>query len=122
MERPKPPAQLREAVLSSIRTAERKSARRSLAVSILVAGLSLGGLAYSALYLVGVLHASGSYSYVSLVFSDPDIILDYWQYVALSFVESAPVAAIIAILSAVWLTLASARAVARNARGAFNFA
>lgn len=119
MEGSKPSSHLRSAIVTSIREMERRRARTYVAVASIVLFSSGIGLIFSVDFLLRAFYQSEFYSYVSLIFSDPDILLNYWQYIVLSLAESLPVLAIIASLVAALTLLASIRVLARNIRAAF---
>ena len=121
MDRLKAPSRLRETILGSIRSEERRKARIYLAASSATLFVSATGFIYSVGYLSQAFQASEFYTYFSLVLSDPDIVLGYWRDIVLSLAESLPVLAVTALLFAVWSSLASVRIMARNMRSAFSF-
>lgn len=121
MDRLKAPSKLRQTILGSIRSEERRKARIYLVASTATLLISVIGFIYSIGYLFQAFQTSEFYSYFSLVFSDPDIIFGYWQDIALSLAESLPVLAVTVLLFATWSSLASVRIMARNVRSAFSF-
>lgn len=121
MDRFKPPSKLREAILGSIRSEERRKARIYITVSSATLLVSVIGFIFSVRYLFQIFQTSEFYTYFSLVFSDPDIVLGYWQDIALSLAESLPILALTMLLIAIWISLASVRIMVRNMRSAFSF-
>lgn len=58
--------------------------------------------------------ASGLPGFVSLIFSDPEAVLVYWQEFFLSLVESLPVLSITIFLSTILMLLGSIKMAAQN--------
>lgn len=113
------PASLKGNILLSIRTEEKKRAKRLLVVSAVVAAGSLVAIIASLKYALMALYESSFYSYASLLFSDPDVIAQYWREFALALLESLPVVGIVLCLIAVFALLMSLRLFAQNMRFGF---
>jgi hypothetical protein len=93
------PDGLEERVLIRLDQEQRRQVRRELLVFSLVDALALGGLFASFIYLSSVLTQSGFGRYLSLIFSDNNLLAVYWQELAISLAESLPVLGLIAFLS-----------------------
>ena len=114
MEMRKPPEGLKALILSSIRATEYRRARLYLLISGITLSGSVIGLVFAIKYLIQTLYASEFYSYVTLIFSDTDIVLGFWKDILLSLAESFPVFVIIAVLASVLGLLASMQVIVRN--------
>lgn len=114
MDRYEPSQELRNRILKTITTEERHRARKYLAVSFAIAGASAAGMIASSIYAARAIYQSGFYQYLSLAFSDPDVVLTYWREFTLSVVESAPLLGITLVLTAAVALLASVRTYMHN--------
>ena len=114
------PERLRASVLTSIRATEYRRARKYVAIAAITLLISSIGLILATISLTKTLYASEFYSYVTLVFSDPDVALGYWKYIALALAESLPVVAVVIALGFVLTALASIRVIANNIRMALS--
>jgi len=114
MEMQKPSQHLRASILSSIKAGEYRRARRYVAISVVTLLTSAVGLIFAIRYLFEAFYASEFYSYATLIFSDPDVALSFWNYVALSLAESLPVVAVLAALTSVLVVLASLYVMSKN--------
>lgn len=114
MDRINLPEGLRTKVFTLIQKEELRRAR-ILAFSALVLLFSsmIGGV-FAIKYLVQSISQSGFYSYLLLLFSDPDVILTSWKELMLLLAESAPLAAITFFLLALVPLLASVRTLVKN--------
>lgn len=113
------PKNLRNNVLLSIRSEEKRIAKRELAVSAFAAVASIGAIVASVEYAVTAFYQSSFYSYASLLLSDPDMVLRYWREFSLTLLESLPVIGIVCFLIAMFALLVSLRFLARNMRLGF---
>jgi hypothetical protein len=111
-----PSETLRRSVLLGIRREERRRARVYLLVSGMAGSFSPVGIFFAVKYLFTVLYQSSFYGYLSLMFSDPDIVFGNFQDFAFSLAESAPLVGVTAILITVALLLLSIRVFANNLR------
>jgi len=116
-----PSKEFREKVLHSIKKEELKRARIYLIVSISTTGASLAGIVLSIQYLVQAFYQSNFGSYLSLLFSDTDVVHSYWQELSLSLVETLPLLQIIFLLLTFAVLLVSLRVFMNNLRGGFAF-
>lgn len=113
------PESLRGNILLGIHTEEKRRAKRLLVVSAVVATSSLVGIIASLKYALVTLYESSFYSYASLLFSDPDVVTQYWKEFSLALLESLPVIGIVLCLIAVFALLMSLRLFAQNMRFGF---
>ena len=111
-----PPAMLRTHILARIGEEERRRAKIFLAASMATLSLSIVGVVYSVRYMLQGLYQSSFYSYFSLLFSDPDVVLAYWREFAFSLAESLPLLGVTASLITVAVLLLSVRVLANNLR------
>lgn len=100
--------------------------KRQLARKRLVFIFSLFGLVGSLAAFIPTLNlvkdgfvSSGFITFFSLLFSDSEIVLVYWQSFMMSLLESLPVVSIVVLLAIVLVFLESLRFLARNARFVF---
>lgn len=103
------PEGLRNRVLIGIRKQE--LARARIVVAFALAGVSssiVGGI-FAFKYMIQGFSQSGFYSYASLLFSDPDIVLTSWKELFLSLAESLPFAGITLSLITLAFLFASIR-------------
>ena len=108
------PERLRTSILFSIKAAEYRRARTYVVMSAATLATSLAGFLFAAKYLIDAFYISEFYNYAALLFSDPDVALGFWKYIALSLAESLPVFAIIATLAFILIVLASVRVMINN--------
>lgn len=114
------PESLRSNIFLGIRTEEKKRAKRLLAVSVVVAIGSLVGIITSLKYALMAFYESSFYTYVSILFSDPDVVFKYWQEFGLALLGSLPVISMSLCLIAVFALLMSLRLFAQNMRFGFS--
>lgn len=114
MEMRKPPENLRSLILSSIKAAEYRRARLYLIISGITLSGSTVGLVFAIKYLVQSLYASEFYSYLTLIFSDTDVVLGFWKDIVFSLAESLPVLIIVGVLASTLMALASIRVITSN--------
>lgn len=114
------PKGLRKNILLSIRYEERRRARLYLFVATIVAPSSVVGAWFASVFMVQEFLNSSFYTYLSLLFSDTDIVLAYWQQFALSLAESIPLIGVTISLGALAVLLISIRVFAQNMRGSFS--
>ncbi|MEQ1500042.1 MAG: hypothetical protein ABL917_01565 [Parcubacteria group bacterium] len=114
MEMRKTPEGLRTLILSSIKAAEYRRARLYLLISGVTLSVSVIGLVFAIKYLIQTLYASEFYSYVTLIYSDKDMVLGFWKDILLSLAESFPVFVIVAVLVSILVFLASMQVIVEN--------
>jgi hypothetical protein len=113
------PKGLRKNILLSIRKEERRRARLYLFVATIVVPSSIFGAWFAILYMAQEFLSSNFYTYLSLLFSDTDIVFMYWQQFALSLAESIPLIGATVFLMTLAIFLASIRVLVSNVRGSF---
>lgn len=111
---------LRNKVLLAIRKKEQKRARFFAFSSLIFIVPSVWALFIYTKSVFEALYSSGFSEYLSLIFSDTDIVFAYWREFSLSLVESIPFANIIIVLILAVLVAFSARVLARNIKNAFS--
>jgi hypothetical protein len=110
------PPNLRTKVLLGVRKEEIKRARVLLLVSSLVIPTSAAGLWFILQYLLTSFYQTSFYSYLSLIFSDPDVVLAYWQQFLLVLLEALPVASMIIVLLVFGALLTALKLFVENSR------
>ena len=113
------PENLRSSIMVGIRTEEQKRARVWLVVAVCIALSAIASIPALVQYAVSSLYQSSFYTYLSLVFSDPDVVGQYWREFGLTLLESLPVVGIILCLIAAFALLMSLKLFARNMRFGF---
>lgn len=106
-------------VLSRIEAIKKRTARVRL---ILLSGATLAALialVTAFQYLINDFYQSGSYQYLSLLFSDGEAVMAYWQDFTLSLVESLPFMSMTAVLSVTFVLLGSLKFMARDVKTLF---
>lgn len=98
---------------------EHRRARTYLIGSSAAISLSAAGIIFSFQYLIQSFFQSNFYTYLSLLFSDPDVALIYWREFTLSLIETTPLFEITLSLIAVVTLLISIRVFVNNMRGVF---
>lgn len=121
MDQFKPSKELRENILFQIVKEEGRRAKNYLLVSFITTTASIVGVIFSAQYVMQAVYQSSFYRYLSLLISDSDIVLSYWQQFTLSLVESMPFFAVTLALVAIVILMVSIRVFTNNARRSFNF-
>ena len=112
---PEPPADLLYKIMDRI-GAEKK--RRQIRRHLAFFSLSLIG-SVAAFYPAGQMlwhdfNASGFFQFFSLLFSDSEIVLKYWQNFLFSLLEALPIVSVIILLSLVWIFLESLKFFVRD--------
>lgn len=113
------PQNLRSNILLSIRLEEKKQAKQLLATSLFTAIISFGAIVVSIKYALLAFYHSSFYSYATLLLSDPDVVVQYWQEFSLALLESLPVVGIVICLVAVCVFLFSLKLFAQSQRFVF---
>jgi ABC-type multidrug transport system permease subunit len=104
-----PPEFLLGNILTAIEAKKRKTARIRLALFGTFALASLAALFPAIQYFIAEFSQSGFYQYFSLLFSDWNLAITYWNDFVLSLAEALPVLATAAVLSAIFVFLGSLR-------------
>ena len=115
-----PPQFLLGNILAAIEAKKRKAARLRLALFGSFALTSLVALFPAIQYFIAELNRSGFHQYFSLLFSDWNLAVTYWNDFVLSLAEALPVLAIASVLSAVFVFLGSLRLIAKQIKLAFS--
>jgi len=105
---------LRKNILSGIHKYEYRQARNFLVLSAVTGTMSLAGIVGSVWYLAATLTQTSFYHYLSLVFTDADLVLPYWKEFVLSLAETLPLFGITLILVGVVAFLLSLRTFVGN--------
>jgi len=114
-----PPKALHANILARINVARTRAARIKSVLFGLTTVLSFAALIPAFTYLAQQFQQSGLYQYLSLIFSDGEVVLSYWQDYALSIVESIPFTEIIVFMTVLFVLLGSAKLVVKNIRIVF---
>ena len=117
MDKLKPSKELRQKILFSINKEEIQRAKTYFLVSMTTALVSIFGLIFSVRFMVQEFYQSSFYSYLSLVFSDPNTLVSYWKELSMSLLETLPILGITISLIAVYSFLFSIRTLVKNTRG-----
>lgn len=116
MDQLQPPSELRKNILLQIVREEHHRAKNYVLASVATASVSVMGVIFSINYVAQAISASSFYQYLSLLFSDPDVVLSYWKEFVLSLVESLPFFAITLVLVAVVVLMLSVRVFTSNSQ------
>lgn len=106
MNKPKVPTGLRSRILEGILQAEKRIARLYLLTSGTISIMAIVGLVVSITYVAQSLAQSGTYEYVSILFSSGGLTL-YWKELAYSILETAPILAVSGFLGVCGLCIYS---------------
>ena len=117
MDKLKPSNELRQKILFSINKEEIRRAKVYFFVSITTALVSVFGLIFSVRYMIQGFYQSSFYSYLSLIFSDPNTLVSYWKELSMSLLETLPILGITISLIATYILLISIRTLVKNTRG-----
>jgi len=117
MDKLKPRGELREKILFSINKEEIRRAKTYFLISVTTTLVSIFGLIFSVRYMIQGFYQSSFGSFISLIFSDPSIVVSYWKELSISLLETLPILGITISLVAVYTLLASIRTLVKNTRG-----
>lgn len=117
MDRLEPSKKLREKILFSINKEEIRRAKMYFLVSVTTGLVSIFGLIFSIRYMIQEFYQSSFVSFISLIFSDPTIMVSYWRELSMSLLETLPIFGITVSLLAVYVLLVSVRVLVKNTRG-----
>lgn len=109
-----PSEKLRANILASIGREEYRRARAYLFGSAGVGLFSIFGIVFSAQYLLGEFYQSSFYAYLSLLLSDPRLVLAYRREFILSLAESLPLFGVIVIGATLFSFLSSLKILSEN--------
>lgn len=116
---PEPSPHLLGAILESIAARKRRAAQKRLVFWVALFAISAIGCIPALLFLKNESSASGFLQSLSLLFSDPMVVLLDWQEFTLSLLELLPVTALGVILVTLFALLGSLRATVREMPQAF---
>lgn len=114
------PRNVYDHILLRVETARMRAARMRLALFGALSFASLAALFPALQYAAQGFYQSGSYEYLSLVFSDGTALLPYWKEFLLTLAESLPVFEIAVVLGVVYVLLESIKLAVRNTSIAFH--
>lgn len=114
MDQFQPSKDLQKNIILQIRKEEYRRAKNYLIASFATVVVSVVGVVFSIRYVLQGISEASFYRYMSLLFSDPDIVLSYWRQFMLSLVESLPFFAITLVLVATVAFMISIRAFAQS--------
>lgn len=115
-----PPQFLLGDILAQIEFRKRKAARLRLALFGSFVLASLIALFPAIQYFIAEISQSGFYQYLSLLFSDWNLAIAYWNDLLMSLAEALPVLAIASVLSAIFVFLSSLRLAINQIKFAFS--
>jgi hypothetical protein len=119
VEKIEPKKGLSSAVLSRIYKYRQRVARIKFAILSLISVASGTALFPVVSYALSSLTETGSYEYLSLLFSDGVAILPYWKEFAFTIIETIPVFEISMVLAVTYALLQSLKLAVKNAPAAF---
>jgi hypothetical protein len=111
-----PSKELRDKILTSIRHEEVRRARIYVFTALAAIATSSVGAIFAIRYMFQGFYQSSFYSYLSLLFSDPDIAVSYWKELSLSLIETAPLVGITLSLVAIAVLFISIRILVKNVK------
>lgn len=114
-----PPQELYGGIVARITREQRHRAIIRLFFLGFAVLLSFAALIPTFRYLSNDFYQSGSYQYLSLIFSDGGMLISYWKEFMLSIAESLPIISIAAFLSILFIMLGSLKLAAQNIKTAF---
>ncbi|MFA5889038.1 MAG: hypothetical protein WCW47_02010 [Candidatus Paceibacterota bacterium] len=117
MDKLRPSRELREKILFSIKKEEVYRAKMYFFMSITIGLASIFGLFFSVRYMVQEFYQSSFGSFISIIFSDPNMAIYYWKELSLSLLETLPILGITVSLIAMYTLLVSVRTLVKNIRG-----
>ena len=93
------PLDLERGVWVRLSEAQKRQAKIHLVAFATLDVFALIGIVTSVIYLSNVFSQSGFGQYLSLIISDSNLLVSYWQEITLSLAESLPVLGLVAFLS-----------------------
>ena len=114
MDRVDLPKKLKKNIILLIQKEEYAYARKYVLMASMLGIISFIGGAFSLRYVFQGFVQSSFYSYASLLFSDPDILLQFWREFGLSLVETIPLFEMTTLLVTIAILLLSIRILANN--------
>lgn len=116
MDRLELPKGLRGKIIASIRREEIRRARIYVFTALTAITASSFGAVFAFKYMLQGFYQSSFYSYFSLLFSDPDIVVSYWRELSLSLIETTPFVGITLALITLATLLTSMRVLIKNTK------
>jgi len=110
---------LLDSILEKIAINKKLRAQKRFIFSISAFTVSLMAFWPAIRYFTNEISQSGFIKYISLIFSDGEIILGYWQNFSLLILESLPILALISILAVIWTLFVSLRQIMSSFKVAF---
>jgi hypothetical protein len=114
-----PPRELYDKILFRVEKERVRAARIRLALFGVTSFASFIALFPALQYATRGFYQSGSYEYLSLVFSDGTALLPYWKEFFFTILESMPVFEMATVLAVVYILLESVKLIVRNTPVAF---
>ena len=108
------PSGLYRAVILHLASEQKRVGKKKFALAGLALLVSIGAAVSAVLVLAGSLSESGFWKFVSLAFSDGDMMLTYWRQFAMSLLESFSAPEFIVSLICVFAALLSLRFLMKN--------
>lgn len=116
---PEPSPRLLGTILERIKSAKRRQARMRLMFFSVVLTTSAAGFVPAYQLFQSEFYGSGFAEFLSLLFSDPEVAIAYWQDFALSLLELLPLAGLATLLAILLIFLSSLRAATREVKNSF---
>ena len=100
-----------------LKTIKREEIKRSVYRLVFSSVLSLASIIIAFVYMVNIFNdfnQSGISEYLSLIYSDGALLMNYWQIYVMSIVESLPIIPITILVASVWVFVWSANTMMTN--------
>ena len=100
-----------------LKTIKREEIKRSVYRLVFSSVLSLASIIIAFVYMVNIFNdfnQSGFSEYLSLIYSDGALLMNYWQIYVMSIVESLPIIPITILVASVWVFVWSANTMMTN--------
>ena len=100
-----------------LKTIKREEIKRSVYRLVFSSFLSLASIIIAFVYMVNIFNdfnQSGLSEYLSLIYSDGALLMNYWQIYVMSIVESLPIIPITILVASVWVFVWSANIMMTN--------
>ena len=114
-----PSADLFVKIMDQINSQKRSNSRRWFALFTFVLIGSLVSLVPIMKLLLSDFSQSGFVQFFSLIFTDTNLVLVYWQSFSLSLIESLPIVDVVIFLFVAWVFLGSLRFLIKYAQNSF---
>jgi hypothetical protein len=109
-----PPHKLLDTILQRVNELERRRARRQLAVGVASIASSFVGMWYGTIHAIAELQSSSFSQYMTVFFSDIDVIGSFWKESLFAVTESFPAISVLILLSMIFIFLNSLRSAMRG--------